>query len=142
MYSHHHAEEVVQPPVRCFLALSAIAGLGCSGVTSPEVVCTAEMRAGIVVEIHDGSTGAALAYDARGIVRDGAYADSLHPAMSSSADPHDLYARAAAHERAGTYTIEVVHPDYATWTAAGVRVEDGACHVQTITLHANLTPTS
>ena len=124
------------------LMLSAVAALGCRGVTSPEVVCTAEMRPGIVVEIRDGGTGAALAYDARGIVRDGAYADSLQPAMSSSADPHDLYARAAAHERAGTYSVEVVHPGYATWTAAGIRVEGGVCHVQTVTLHASLTPAS
>jgi hypothetical protein len=98
------------------------------------------MRPGIIVHIRDAHNGTGLAYDARGIVRDGAFADSLQPAMSSSSDPHDLYARAAAHERAGTYSVEIVHPGYATWTAAGVRVAGGTCHVQTVTLHANLAP--
>jgi hypothetical protein len=60
--------------------------------------------------------------------------------MGSTSDPHDLYARAAAHERAGTYGVEVVHPGHATWTAGGVRVANGICHVQTVTLEANLTP--
>ena len=38
------------------------------------------------------------------------------------------------------YSIEVVHPGYATWSTSNVRVEAGTCHVQTVTVKANLTP--
>jgi hypothetical protein len=117
-----------------------LAGLGCVGTLGPDLVCTTESRPAVIVEIRDAGTGAPLAYDARGVVRDGAYADSLRPAMSSTSDPRTLYSRAAAHERAGTYAIEVVHPDYATWTTTGVRVAMGSCHVKTVTVQAKLSP--
>lgn len=119
-------------------ALGALGIVGCDGLTEPDVFCTAEMVPAIVVEIRDARTGAALAYGARGVVRDGAYADSLQPAASSSADIRDLYSRAAAPERAGTYTVEVAHEGYATWTATGVQVRDDVCHVETARLHADL----
>lgn len=130
----------MQRSLKSLGAIGSIWMAGCSGLTHPNVVCTAEMVPAIVVEIRDARTGAALAYGARGVVRDGAYADSLRPAASSSADLRDLYSRAAAHERAGTYVVEVAHEGYATWTASGVRVPDEVCHVETAELRADLQP--
>lgn len=129
------------------LGLLAVAGAaawiaGCRQLTGPDVVCTGEMRPAIVVEIRHSRTGAALAYGARGVVRDGAYADSLAPAASSSGDPHDLYSRRAADERPGTYAVEVVHEGYQAWSATGVSVGRDACHVRTVELRADLVPLS
>ena len=83
---------------------------------------------------------AALAANARGVVRDGAFVDSLRPYESSSGLATDLFSRQAAGERAGTYTVEVEHDGYQPWTIAGVRASRGVCHVETRRLAANLQP--
>jgi hypothetical protein len=41
-------------------------------------------------------------------------------------------------ERPGTYTVTVDKPGYQQWKQERVRVRDGSCHVQTVTLQANL----
>lgn len=122
---------------------AAIAGslalAGCSVFTDPDpVICTAHLEPGIVVEIRDAQTGAALAYGARGAVHEGTFVDSLMPAESSSSDLRDLISRAAAHERPGTYMVEVVHDGYQPWRASAVRVEEGVCHVRQVRLQARL----
>lgn len=92
----------------------------------------------MVVEIRDARNGVGIAADARGAVRDGAYVDSLSPYESVGLEPSGLYSRAAAYERPGTYSVEVTHPNYQTWTAAGVRVIPGPCNVQTRRVHARM----
>jgi hypothetical protein len=44
-----------------------------------------------------------------------------------------------AHERAGTYTVVVSHPDYQQWQRAGVVVGRDACHVITESVEARVT---
>jgi hypothetical protein len=102
--------------------------------------CTASVEPAVVVEIRDARTGAPLAAGAEGVVRDGAFVDVLRPAEASGPDSTSLYSRRAADERPGTYAIEVRRAGYQTWTASGVRVERGTCHVQTRRVLAALVP--
>ncbi len=64
------------------------------------------------------------------IVRDGAYVDSL---MLVALDT-----RVAAFERAGTYRVEVRLTGYQNFTASGVRVTAGTCHVNAVGVSALL----
>jgi len=104
------------------------------------VDCTASIEPAVVVEIRDARTGAAIAAQARGVVRDGTYLDSLRPHASSGASLDDLYSRRAADERPGTYAVEVQHVGYRSWMTVGIRVGRDQCHVRTKTLRAALEP--
>jgi hypothetical protein len=104
--------------------------------------CSLEARAGIEVEIRDARTGAPIAADARGAVRDGAYLDSLGPGRLAQPPATGMISRMAAHERAGTYAVEVLHDGYQPWTADGIRVRRGRCHVATVLLRADLSAAS
>lgn len=64
------------------------------------------------------------------IVYDGAYVDSLVLVAPDT--------RAAAFERAGTYTVEVRLTGYQNFTASGVRVTAGTCHVNAVVVPALL----
>ena len=60
------------------LVLTALCTLvACSSAPTDPIVCDASMRVGITVTIKDAETLAPLAAAARGVVRDGAYEDSL-----------------------------------------------------------------
>ena len=115
-------------------ALPTIAALAlCTACSDQDlVICTLNFEPAVVVEIHDSITGTPLAQEARGAVREGTFIDSLRPRTSSSLQ--------AAGERPGTYVVTVVHSGYADWLRTGVQVQDGVCHVQTVTLQALLQP--
>lgn len=121
--------------VVAFVATVLIAGCD---ITAP-YACTASVEPGIVVEIVDGETGEPIAASARGIVTEGVFQDSLAP----SGFTHEgvMVSRSAAHERDGTYAVFVSHPDYELWAREGVRVREGKCHVETVTLRAALDQT-
>jgi len=100
----------------------ALVTLGaCSSPSTEPIVCDASARAGITVTIKDAETMAPLAANARGVVRDGAYVDSLTLAGPDT--------RVAAFERAGTYSVEVRLTGYQNFNTSGVRVTAGTCHV-------------
>jgi hypothetical protein len=96
-------------------------------------------RAAIDVEIREAGTGLPLAASARGVVRDGSYADSLVPGRREG---DVLVSRQAAFERAGTYAIEVVALGYGTWQQSGVVAREGTCGVTPVVLQATLQPAS
>jgi hypothetical protein len=112
----------------------ATASLGCT--TQP--ICTLSVDPGVVVTIRDAADGKPLASTARGVVRDGAFSDSLRP--YGGLGDGTLVSRAAADERPGVYTVTVVHQGYAPWERSGVRVRPGECHVQAASLTADLQP--
>lgn len=122
----------VRISVAAFVATLLV--VGCD-ITEP-YACTASVEPGIVVEIVDGETGEPIAASARGVVRDGVVQDSLAP----NGFTHEgvMVSRSAAHEREGTYAVFVSHPDYELWAREGVRVREGKCHVETVTLRADL----
>jgi hypothetical protein len=87
----------------------------------------------IVVEISDSVTGAPLAEQAYGVVRDRDYVDSLRPYRFAKER-----IMTAARKRAGTYDVTVEHAGYAPWTKKGVKVSGGECYAITVELKARL----
>ena len=104
--------------------------------------CGASIEPAVVVEIQDARTGVPLAEGARGVVRDGAYVDSLRPHAMRGPAPFVLLSRAAALERPGIYSVTVAAPGYKTWTLHGVVVRADECHVRTRRVHAGLLASS
>ena len=101
-----------------------------------------EARAGIVVEIRDAMTDAYVADQATAIVSEGGFRDSLR-VFDRVRVGEDFVGttRGGAHERAGTYAVEVTAPGYSPWVRAGVQVRRDDCHVRTVSLVARLQPT-
>jgi hypothetical protein len=113
----------------CAYGLIAVLTQACT-----EPGCTAVALAGVVVEIRDSIDGTPLAATARGVVREGAYTDSLQLAGAGT----DALVRSAAYERAGIYTVIVEHEGYALWRRDAVWVRGDDCHVETEHLRAYL----
>ncbi|HYD55176.1 MAG TPA: hypothetical protein VEA99_21245 [Gemmatimonadaceae bacterium] len=123
------------------LPLALLAFAGCD-FPFASGACTASVEPAIVVEIRDARNGAPLAGLAAGVVRDGAYVDSLRPAgFTDVNDPiGSMISRQAASERPGTYDVEVRRDGFRPWTRTGVRARRGECHVETQRLNAALEP--
>lgn len=98
-------------------------------------VCTPLARPAIEVEVRDSTTDAPMAARVAGIVRDGAYQDTLRVSAYEGASAVTVRAALA---RAGTYAVMLDAPGYRQWTARAVRVEDGTCHVKTVRLYARM----
>ncbi|HYW30985.1 MAG TPA: hypothetical protein VE869_05705 [Gemmatimonas sp.] len=126
--------------VRTMIAGSGALALSACGIMG-SVDCIQPMYPVIVVEIRDARTGAPLASEARGTIRSATLVDSLRPAEYSTSDPAVMLSR-QAYGPSGTYTVEVQRTGYATWTAAGVRVDRGSCNLDTRRLVASLQPGS
>jgi hypothetical protein len=132
---------------RIFCSALVLASVGLAGCHNPFAggySCPAVISPAIVVEIRDARTGAPLANDARGAVREGAYVDSLTPyeGTAAGAGPLVFFSRRAADERPGNYSVEVNHAGYRAWTLAGVRAVSGQCGVKTRRVSASLEPSS
>lgn len=97
----------------------------------PDVVCTLEARAGLVVTVRDAMTNENLAPEANVRVTDGDHSEMLDPIGGTYA---------GAYERPGTYTIVVSHPGHQQWQRAGVTVGRDECHVIPEHVEARLTP--
>lgn len=94
--------------------------------------CDAVLKAGIAVTIVDGATGNPFQGDVTVIATEGSY---LETAIPPAADPRTAF---LAHERPGTYRVEVQASGYIPWVATDVRVTRDDCHVQTVDLTAQL----
>ena len=131
------------PPVAITRLTRAAAGIlllaigACSSSATDPVICTAEARPALVVEIRDAKTLAPIAAAAVVEVRDGSFVETLSPGQDGFVTQLQRW---GVYERAGTYTIEVRRSGYATLTLAGIVVGRDQCHVITRTIQANLTP--
>jgi hypothetical protein len=105
-------------------------------------LCTLSIEPAIEVEVRDRTTNQFLSVVPRGLVREGAYQDSL-TANSITADaPPRVRSLTAAGERAGTYSVHLEADGYQPWDTARVRAGEGGCHVQTVRFTAALNPAS
>jgi len=111
------------------LASQALAGCSKKPVVEDQVMCTMEARPALAVVVLDSASGAGLAQIAVGVAREGIFADTLRGTDSIVS---------GAHERAGTYRVELSAPGYLDWSRDAVKVERDACHVQTARLRALL----
>lgn len=116
-------------------AIALIASVACSRgepdvpEPAPQAICTREARAALTVTVLDDATGARV--DGATVrATDGAHAENL-------AGIDGVYS--GAHERSGTYTVVVSHPNYQQWQRAGVVVGRDECHVITEQVEARLT---
>lgn len=94
--------------------------------------CTTILQPGIRAVVRDSTTNAGLAASAVAVVREGTFIDTLRATADSV-----LF---GADERAGTYRLEVSHPDYRTWSRDGIRVTSDRCHVRTVRVPVLLVP--
>ncbi|HIF38248.1 MAG TPA: carboxypeptidase regulatory-like domain-containing protein [Gemmatimonadetes bacterium] len=114
------------------LALSLPSVLACDDfftedlATGP-VMCTKDMRAGIVLTVVDEVTGNPALSGSTITLQDQSYVETL-PQGSS----------AGAWERKGNYDIIISHPDYLTWLRQNVLVTADECHVHTVEIEAKL----
>lgn len=100
-------------------------------------LCPQSVEPAIRVEVRDATAGTPAAEGASGLVRDGAYADSLRV---TGGDSSGAFILSAAEGRAGTYDVLVEKAGYRVWSQTGVRVRSGECGVATVTLQARLEP--
>jgi hypothetical protein len=114
------------------LAMTAVCA--CSEPVVP--ICDYGLRPAVVVAVTDARSGNSLVEHAAGVVRDGTFSDSLGLCSIFGAGP----ARCGAYERIGTYDVDVQHVGYQPFSARGVLVSKGTCHVNTVTLKAALAP--
>ncbi len=107
-------------------------GLALSACGDPvELVCTEELRPGIIVDVLEEGTGLPAADGATLTVHDGDYDES-------STEAYEGRTMAGAWERAGTYDVAVAKPGYHTWVRTGVVVRADECHVITVHLEVGL----
>ena len=91
------------------------------------VMCTKEMRAGIVLDIVDELTGNPALSGSTITLQDQSYVETLSQGSS-----------AGAWEREGNYDVIISHPDYLTWLRRNVLVTADECHVHTVEIEARL----
>lgn len=107
---------------------------------SEPVVCTDESVPAVEVEVRDRTSDELIRDEARGIVEDGAFQDSLQVFWRFEPPPITPISYTAAHERPGTYTVHIEVPAYQAWDTSGVAVTRNECHVQTARFTAALDP--
>lgn len=108
---------------------------GCDGDES--IVCTAEARFGVNVSAKNAVTGQLIPAGVRGSLKDGSYLDSLQVLTDIEGR---IFSLAGAVERPGTYRVDLVAPGYQPWTRSDVRVVAGRCHVEAVSIQADMVP--
>ena len=103
---------------------------GCDSSTGP-FMCTRELRYGIEMAVVNANSGVPSASGATMTLREGAY-------LESTVGIEDNWLLLGAPERAGTYIVTVARSGYHSWVQTDVRVTADECHVQTVSLRAQL----
>lgn len=112
-------------------------GCGEGGGSDSDVwACTASIEPGIRIEVVDRETGIPISCGARAILTDEEYVESIE--NSSEGACFDSLMLAGAFERPGIYNITVSKEGYLDWTAESVEVTSSICHVNTVTLQAQM----
>jgi hypothetical protein len=103
-----------------------------TGNDDPPGRCTTSVEPALRVVVRDAATGEPAAAGARVTVSDGSYDADLE-----AVSPWEII---GPPERPGNYLVRVSRPGYAPVEFADVLVEEGVCHVLTVTLEADLVP--
>ena len=123
-----------------FLPILLVCLTACDSPTdNGGVICPAWIQRAIEVDVTDASTGLPIARDAKGIVRDGTFADSLRVVGWRGLPPNDTATTlGAALGRRGTYDVYIERAGYQPWAQMGVTPHVGACGLETKHLQAAL----
>jgi hypothetical protein len=112
--------------LRVLLVALVLAANGCAQG------CDAILKTGILVTIVDGATGQPIVEEVTVIATEGSYSQTVMAVQGVAA---------LAHERPGTYRVEVQAAGYQPWVMPSVGVTRDGCHVETVQLTALLTRT-
>jgi len=127
-------------PRHTFALAATLVTAGLGGACSDPGACLLNVVPAVEVEVRDASTDEFIASIVRGILRDGAFADSLRVVASLGTDPALATTLGGADERPGTYEVHLEGSGYEPWDTTNVRVTRDDCHVHTATFTARLTP--
>lgn len=105
---------------------------GCDSSSGP-VMCTRELRYGIRMDVINATSRTPSAAGATMTLSEGDY-------LESTIGIEDNSILFGAPERAGTYTVSVARSGYHTWVRSNMVVTADECHVQTVSLTAELEP--
>jgi hypothetical protein len=94
----------------------------------------------VEVEVRDRVSSEFIPALARGVAQEGGFQDSLQLSGWIPGDPLVPTSYAAAHERAGIYSLHLELDGYQAWDTAGIQVNRDECHVRTVNLAAALQP--
>ena len=125
-------------PRRILLAGAVGLGLlsaGCGG-DNGGVACTASVDPGVVVTVVDATTLRPAADGATATLTEGNYTETMQPGVTNGTIP--LIDFRGAFERAGTYTMRVTKPGYTPFEQTGIVVTRNVCHVNMVSLRAEL----
>ena len=114
-----------------FLVFVLVSGCGDGDCCTGPIMCTKEIRYGISVDVVDAASQIPKADGSTMTIRDGNY-------VESTTTQGNGLTMVGAPERAGTYIVTVAHSGYHTWIRTDVVVTKDVCHVQTVSLRAEL----
>jgi hypothetical protein len=117
---------------------SVIALVLATTACSEPVFCTDDTRPAVELEVRDRTTAELIRVEAKGVVQDGVYQDSLRPFWQLDPPPITPLSYSAAYERAGTYSAHIEVTGYQAWDTSGIRVTEDQCHVHTARFTAAL----
>ena len=124
-----------------FLSLKTVVSvfglMGCEEFAAEPIMCTKEMRPGIVITITDKDTGTKVTGSTI-TLQDGDYVETL--TTTSTGAGGSVNQVSGAWERKGNYDIIVSNPDYLTWLRRNIPISSDECHVQTAIVTAKLSP--
>ena len=102
--------------------------------------CTQDVRPAVEVTVQDAVTRDYLGVVPRGVIREGAFQDSLRVHGTTLENPPRVVSLAGADERRGIYTVQLEAEGYQAWDTSGVQVSRDDCHVHTATFTADMEP--
>ena len=134
MYNQLKVQQLRDGMMRNCLSRLLLLGVlaGCDGSTDP-IMCTRELRFGIQMEVINAESRNPSAAGATMTLNEDTYFESIVGIEDNSM-------LVGAPERAGTYIVTVARSGYHTWVQTDVVVTADECHVQTVSLIAELEP--
>jgi hypothetical protein len=107
-------------------------------VTHIAVGCPARSYPAVEVLVIDAATDSFDARGVTGVVRDGAYVDTLRVGNGPAGGPPQKLVGAL--ERPGTYTVHLSKPGYHDWVQPAIRARPGVCSVWPAFVRAVMLP--
>jgi hypothetical protein len=122
--------------------IATIAFIGSLLAGCAEFECTLDLRRAIDLHVRPVLAPTPEFMAPFGTITEGDYVDSLRFfGLLTRSDQSEVMTIRAGEERPGRYAVALRVPNFAPWDTAGVQVDDGGCHVETVTIEVRLTAT-
>lgn len=122
-------------PTAALVVLHVLAA--CSSGSDPEVICTTESRPALGVTATDNVTKEPIYGFTGTVLRADGFSQTAtaHPTMGSLA-----FAFEGQEPVTGSYSVKVTKAGYQDWEVKDVIVSEDRCHVETVSLKAEMVP--